>query len=57
MNENEYDDQKRDLLSAINEVMQLRDIPNLPNHTLVHIILFGNNRFTENQNRLILTLI
>ena len=48
------DDQRRGLLGAINEVLQLHKIPNLPRHTLVHIILFGDNRFTQNQNRQIL---
>ena len=46
-----YDDQRHDLLGAINEVLQLHNISNLPIHTLVHIILFGDNRFTHNQNR------
>ena len=33
-----HDDQRRDLLGAINEVLQLHNFSNLPNHTLVHII-------------------
>ena len=49
-----YDNQRRDLFSAINEVLQLHNIPNLPNHTLSHIILFGGTRFTHNQDGKIL---
>jgi len=41
-----YDNQRHDLLGAINEVLQLHNISNL--HTLVHIILFGDNIFTHN---------
>ena len=49
-----YDDQRRDLLSASIEILQLHNIPNLPNQPLVCIILSGDNRFTNNQNRQIL---
>ena len=46
-----YDNQRCDLLGAINVVLQLHSIPNLPNRTLVHLIIFGDNRFTHTQNR------
>ena len=49
-----YDDQRRDLFGAINEILQLHNIPSLPYQTLVRIILFGDIRFTHNQNRHIL---
>ena len=46
-----YVDQRRDLLGAINKILQSHNTPNLPNQTLVRIILFGDSRFTHNQNR------
>ena len=49
-----YDDQRRYLLSAISEMLQLHNIPNLPNQTIVRIILFGDTRFAHTQNRQIL---
>ena len=49
-----YDDQRRDLLGAINEVLQLHNILNLPNQTLVQIMLYGDKRFSHNQNKQIL---
>ena len=49
-----YDDQRRDLLGTINEVFQLHNILNLPNQTLVQMMLYGDKRFSHNQNKQIL---
>ena len=50
----EYSEQRRDLLGAINEVLELHNISNLPNHTIVRTMLYSDERFTYNQNRQIL---
>ena len=49
-----YEDQRRDLLGTVNEVFELHNIVNLPNRTLVQIILYGDKSFTYDQNRQIL---
>ena len=49
-----YDDLRRDLLGAINEVFQPQNILNLSNQTLVQILLYGDGKCTQNQNRNIL---
>ena len=49
-----YSEQRRDRLGAINQVLQLHNISNLPNHTIVRTMLYGDERFTYNQNRQIL---
>ena len=49
-----YENRKHDLLSMVNEVFQLHNISNLPNRTLVEIMLYGDRRFTHDQNRQIL---
>ena len=49
-----YDDQRRDLLGAINKVFQPQNILNLPNQTLVQILLYGDGKCIQNQNRNIL---
>ena len=45
-----YGDQRRNLLGAINEMFQLHSIRNLSNQAFVHIILYGDNKFTDTQN-------
>ena len=49
-----YDGRRRNLLGAINEILWLHNIPNMPNQTFVRIMLFGDNRFAHHQNRQIL---
>ena len=49
-----YDDQRHDLLGTINEVFQLHNIIHLLNPTLVQIMLYGDKRFSHNQNKQIL---
>ena len=46
-----YSEQRCDLLGAINEVLELHNISNLPNHTIVRTTLYCDERFTYNQNR------
>ena len=43
-----------DLLGAINEVFQPQNILNLSNQTLIQILLYGDGKCTQNQNRNIL---
>ena len=50
----EYSFSQSDLLGTVNEVFQLHNISNLPNQTLVHIMLYGHKSFTHDQNRQIL---
>ena len=49
-----YSEQRCDLLGAINEVLLLHNISNLFNQVLVRTMLYGDIRFTYNQNRQIL---
>ena len=49
-----YEDQRRELLGTVNEVFQQHNILNLPNQTLVQILLYGDKSFTHDQNRKIL---
>ena len=49
-----YSEQRCDLLGAINKVLQLHSISNLPNETLVQTMLYGDERFAYSQNRQIL---
>ena len=49
-----YEDLRRDPLGAINEVFQPHNILNLSNQTLVQILLYGDGKCTQNQNRNIL---
>ena len=49
-----YSEHRRDLLGAINEVLELHNISNLPNHTIVRTMLYDDERFTYYQNRQIL---
>ena len=51
---NTYSEQGRDLLSAITEVIQLYNVSNLPNHTIVRTMLYVDERFAHNQNRQVL---
>ena len=44
-----YEDQRHDL-GTVNEVFQLHNILNLPNQTLVQIMLYGDKTFTHDQN-------
>ena len=49
-----YESLRRDLLGTVNEVFQLHNILNLPNQTIVQILLYGDKSFTHDQNRQIL---
>ena len=49
-------EQRRDLLDTINEVFELHNIVNLPNHTLEQIMLYGDRRFSHSRNKQILEL-
>ena len=49
-----YSEERRDLLGAINEVLLLHNISNLPNQAILRTMLYGDKRFTYNQNRQIL---
>ena len=49
-----YSEQRRDLLGAINEVLQLHRVSKLPNQDIVRTILHSDEGFTYNQNRQIL---
>ena len=51
---NAYSEQKRDLLGAINEVLQLHNVSTLPPQAIVRTMLYGDERFTYNHNRQIL---
>ena len=46
-----YSEQRRDLLGAINVLLQFHNISNLPNQALVRTMLYGDEIFTYNQNR------
>ena len=46
-----YDDQRCYLLGAINEILQLNSISNPSNQTLVHIMLYVDNRFSHDENK------
>ena len=48
-----YSEQKRDLLGAFNEVLQLHNVSKLPNQAIVRSILYGDEIFTY-RNRKIL---
>ena len=46
-----YESQRRDLLGTVNEVFQLHNILNLPNQTIIQILLHGDKSFTHDHNR------
>ena len=49
-----YNDQRHNLLGTINEIFQLHDILHLPISTLVEMMLYGDKRFSHNQNKQVL---
>ena len=49
-----FDAQRLVLLDGIKSILQISDITNLSNSNLLKIILYGDERLTENQNKAIL---
>ena len=49
-----FDAQRLVLLDGIKSILQISDITNLSSSNLLKIILYGDERLTENQNKAIL---
>ena len=52
-----YSEQRRDLLGAINVLLQFHNISDLPNQALVQTTLYGDEIFTYNLKRQIIKAI
>ena len=46
-----FDDQRCDLLGAVNKILHLNSISNLSNQTFVHIMFYGDKRFSHDENK------